>query len=242
MNDKLYCPQCGGEVIERERRPDGRDTCVNDHYYPSKLSRPACPRDNDGDGNCGDPTCVRCRQRQYGLRKKPPVQFPFFGGADGLPVVFGTQADPLSLDTVQAAVEARSKVWAKGNDLGLLYHSTELGGEAGEALNECKKLVRHWHKMVGNNDRNETEIREAIGSEIADVVICAAKLASYLGLSLDSITASKFNKTSEKNGFAHRIAAPDVELKFGEPVKGYAEQDRITQAWAEKLNLDPDSF
>ena len=64
-----YCPQCGAQVVLRERRPNGNDTCKTGHYYPSKLSRPACPRDNDGDGNCGNPTCVHCRQRQYGLRK-----------------------------------------------------------------------------------------------------------------------------------------------------------------------------
>lgn len=64
-----YCPQCGAEVASRERRPDGYDTCRNGHYYLSRLSRPACPRDNDGDGNCGNPTCVHCRQRCHGLPK-----------------------------------------------------------------------------------------------------------------------------------------------------------------------------
>lgn len=112
---KLYCPQCGGEVVEREQQPDGKDTCVNDHYYPSRLSRPACPRDNDGDGGCGNPTCPNCRQRQYGLKKRDRGwQLPYFSGPDGLPIVFGTHADPLSLDTLQVAVDARGKVWSKG--------------------------------------------------------------------------------------------------------------------------------
>ncbi len=68
-NGNLYCPQCSAVVVLRERRPNGNDRCDNGHEYPSKLSRKACPRDTDGDGNCGNPTCVHCRQKQYGLKK-----------------------------------------------------------------------------------------------------------------------------------------------------------------------------
>jgi hypothetical protein len=31
-----FCPQCGGEGLWRERRPNGDDGCVNGHVYPSK--------------------------------------------------------------------------------------------------------------------------------------------------------------------------------------------------------------
>jgi len=30
-----YCPICGSECKKRERRPDGNDTCIKDHIYPS---------------------------------------------------------------------------------------------------------------------------------------------------------------------------------------------------------------
>ena len=33
------CPHCGANVTERERRPNGNDTCENGHVYPSRLSR-----------------------------------------------------------------------------------------------------------------------------------------------------------------------------------------------------------
>lgn len=29
------CPACGAAGAERERRPNGNDTCVNGHTYPS---------------------------------------------------------------------------------------------------------------------------------------------------------------------------------------------------------------
>lgn len=31
-----YCPQCGGKVVSRERRPNGNDICENEHIYPSR--------------------------------------------------------------------------------------------------------------------------------------------------------------------------------------------------------------
>ncbi len=33
------CPHCDGDVKQRERRPNGNDTCENGHVYPSRLSR-----------------------------------------------------------------------------------------------------------------------------------------------------------------------------------------------------------
>jgi hypothetical protein len=33
-----YCPVCGDACAARERRPDGDDTCVNGHTYPSAAA------------------------------------------------------------------------------------------------------------------------------------------------------------------------------------------------------------
>lgn len=33
-----YCPKCGSQGIDRERRIDGNDKCQNGHTYPSKTS------------------------------------------------------------------------------------------------------------------------------------------------------------------------------------------------------------
>jgi hypothetical protein len=34
-----YCPICGSPGVKRERRPDGNDTCENNHVYPSRDAR-----------------------------------------------------------------------------------------------------------------------------------------------------------------------------------------------------------
>lgn len=38
-----YCPECGAKGVQRERRPDGNDKCINGHIYPSSkaLTQPA---------------------------------------------------------------------------------------------------------------------------------------------------------------------------------------------------------
>lgn len=33
-----YCPKCGARGVRRERRPNGNDTCVNRHVYPSRSA------------------------------------------------------------------------------------------------------------------------------------------------------------------------------------------------------------
>ena len=33
-----HCPMCGAIGVERERRPDGDDTCAKGHVYPSRLA------------------------------------------------------------------------------------------------------------------------------------------------------------------------------------------------------------
>jgi len=33
-----YCPECGAKGVQRERRPDGNDKCINGHTYPSSKA------------------------------------------------------------------------------------------------------------------------------------------------------------------------------------------------------------
>lgn len=103
----------------------------------------------------------------------------------------------LSFDTLQALTEERGKLWG---DPGAEFHFIEMGGEAGEALNKFKKLLRHRKGMVGG-----CPDLEPIADELGDVVICAALCAIDLGLDLGEIVARKFNKTSEKHGFPQRL-------------------------------------
>lgn len=46
-----FCPVCGAQGRDRERRPNGNDTCENGHVYPSRSARSSPP---------SDLPCARC--------------------------------------------------------------------------------------------------------------------------------------------------------------------------------------
>lgn len=123
----------------------------------------------------------------------------------------------LTFHDLQQANLERGRVWGKGQNIPSLFNTVELGGEAGElleafvdtilvaaatgkVLNAAKKFARHELGIAGGN-ADLTAIEEEIG----DVVICCSLLANKLGIDLARATASKFNKTSEKYGFPHRL-------------------------------------
>jgi NTP pyrophosphatase (non-canonical NTP hydrolase) len=80
----------------------------------------------------------------------------------------------------------------------LSFRAMELGGEAGEALNVAKKLVRHLSGRVGGLTLEQA--RPMLAEELADVVICADRVAEVLGIDLGVALVAKFNKTSAKHG------------------------------------------
>lgn len=118
------------------------------------------------------------------------------------PKVTGDEGtSPYVFTTLREANVARLKQWANGVDPGLLFHAVELGGEAGEVLNVCKKLARE--KMGWRGSR--ATIAD-LADELADVVICADLLAIAEGIDLDEAVRRKFNATSEKVGLPHRLS------------------------------------
>lgn len=129
----------------------------------------------------------------------------------------GTSTNPLSFADLQDANFERGKVWGKGQTIPSLFNMVELGGEAGElleavlyatavaanvgkVLNAAKKYARFELDMAGGNPD-----LQAIQDETADVVICCSLLANKLNFDLGEAVARKFNKTSEKHGFPHRL-------------------------------------
>lgn len=76
------------------------------------------------------------------------------------------------------------------------FHSNELAGEVGEVCNVIKKLERERLGIRGSRDTIEH-----LAEEIADVVICADKLAARYGIDLEQAVTKKFNATSEAVGF-----------------------------------------
>ena len=85
----------------------------------------------------------------------------------------------------------------------LLFNTVELAGEVGEVCNAVKKLSRTRLGIVGG--KSEAESIEHLREELADVVICAGRVAGVLGINLGDAVVIKFNRTSEKNGLETRL-------------------------------------
>jgi len=88
------------------------------------------------------------------------------------------------------------------NDAGMMFDALELGGEVGELLNVVKKLEREERGWRGSRATTQD-----FADECGDVLICLDKLARRLGVDLAEATARKFNATSEKQGFPHKLAS-----------------------------------
>lgn len=76
-----------------------------------------------------------------------------------------------------------------------------LGGEAGEALNKMKKLVRFEEGMQGPTESLERQdYVDAVAEELADIIIYADLAAARLGINLGMAVRDKFNQTSKERG------------------------------------------
>lgn len=110
----------------------------------------------------------------------------------------------LSFDGLRSANSIRSVEWM-GNvpdRSDLLFASNELAGETGEACNKVKKIERHRRGIVGGVD----DFR-GLAEELADVVICADRVAAVAGIDLGLEVHLKFNSTSEKYSLVTKLPA-----------------------------------
>ncbi len=82
-----------------------------------------------------------------------------------------------------------------------------LAGEAGEAANVAKKMLRHRDKVAGNqgDDTDLALLREKLGRERADVVSYADLCAARQGLDLAQLVRDVFNRKSEQIGSPARL-------------------------------------
>lgn len=94
----------------------------------------------------------------------------------------------------------RAKAWVGDTPSDPLFWAVELGGEVGEALNEVKKLRREELGWAGSR----TTI-DKLEDELADVYICLDSLARHYNVDLEAAIRKKFNATSDKYGFPHKI-------------------------------------
>lgn len=116
-------------------------------------------------------------------------------------------ANDNTFTNLREANSARQDAWIadSGNVPDLSFRGNELAGEVGEACNVIKKLERARHGWRGSRDTVEH-----LAEELADVVICADLIAISAGIDLDAAVALKFNATSEKQGFPHRMYVAEV--------------------------------
>ena len=114
----------------------------------------------------------------------------------------------LNLAVLRHANLRRCGRWHPGgvHDWSLSDWGVATAGELGEALNVVKKLNRARDGLVGNAV-GEAELRQALADELADVAIYLDIFAAAAGVDLAEAIVSKFNRTSEKNGFPDRLSA-----------------------------------
>lgn len=77
-------------------------------------------------------------------------------------------------------------------------------GELGEAANVAKKLNRVRDGIPGN-DVTEIELKAMFKNELADTFIYLDLLAQAAGFTLVDAAAEKFDTTSRKVGYPHRL-------------------------------------
>lgn len=106
------------------------------------------------------------------------------------------------LDSVQIKLAERQKHYDPESKITPLFLSTEMGGEAGEALNVVKKIERIRLGLKGNKDQDEDSLLGLLGTELADVIITACNLANIYGIDLSKEVVNKFNE------FSRRIESP----------------------------------
>ena len=75
-----------------------------------------------------------------------------------------------------------------------------LAGEAGEAANFGKKLIRFRDGVAGNKNVTRDEIEAKLGRELADVVIYADLTAQRIGKDLSALIIETFNNKSDELG------------------------------------------
>ncbi len=138
----------------------------------------------------------------------------------------------LSFSLLRAANDARNQAWSNGQKVGLAFRGLELGGEVGEALNVAKKLERDAHGWRGS----KASLHD-LADELADVIICADNMAMEAGIDLGAAVIHKFNVTSEKNGFPHRLVDPGLPDPTPRPDHLRAEVERLRLA-LEKIGVE----
>lgn len=115
----------------------------------------------------------------------------------------------LTFDKLRTINAARCKEWNGDTPWSAADKVVEFIGEFGEACNVIKKLKRIECGMPGTDPADRDALRLQLSDELGDAQICLDLLADEVGIDLGIATLLKFNKTSDKVGFEHKLGEPE---------------------------------
>jgi hypothetical protein len=84
-----------------------------------------------------------------------------------------------------------------------------MAGEAGEACNVAKKLLRHRDGISGNykpDDKYVDVLRRKCAEEVADTIIYADLVIQSLGFDTSEILSFVFNRKSDELGTSIKVS------------------------------------
>jgi NTP pyrophosphatase (non-canonical NTP hydrolase) len=115
----------------------------------------------------------------------------------------------LTFDQVSATNRARANRWHPGfpddDTWGIPHWCLAMCGEAGEAANVCKKLMRVQDGLIGKLDPPEADLIRMLEEEIADVFLYLDLLATKARIDLPEAIVRKFNAVSLRQGFPEML-------------------------------------
>lgn len=127
----------------------------------------------------------------------------------------------LTVRALQAAGAARSGRWhdGQGRPWSLLEWAGAMCGEAGEAANVAKKILR-IDLGVGGNEAAEhvitdrAELVRKLAGEISGTILYAERLATEAGIDLEQALIETFNEKSIALGFPDRLSGEQLEVSL----------------------------
>jgi len=113
----------------------------------------------------------------------------------------------LDLAVLRAINIDRARYWHRGSlrPWTTAEWSNAMCGEAGEAANVAKKLLRVDLGVSSPNNEERDILRAKLKKELADVLIYCDLVAANEGIDLAEAVIEVFNQISEREGLPHRL-------------------------------------
>jgi NTP pyrophosphatase (non-canonical NTP hydrolase) len=111
----------------------------------------------------------------------------------------------LTLNQINAINVVRCAKWHTGRPWSLAEWTNALSGEAGEAGNVAKKILRVDTGMVGQFDISRSALIDKLGDELADTILYALLIFGQIGIDPEQRVRDVFNAKSDQLGFPERL-------------------------------------